>query len=434
MNDEVLISGAGPAGLAAALALAEAGFRVRVFEQGPALHTDARATTFHPPTLDMMDRFGVGQKMAARGVQCPHWQIRWHPSGERAVFDVTVLENDTRHPYRLQCEQTELTRFQLEALSAMPNARVEFGAKVTGATQDHAGVSVTIERGGEPADKAASPSQAASIQTIQYSGDLNSNRASHDAAPGGKTETVRGAWLIGTDGSHSAVRHALGLEFTGSVYPETNLIATVRFPFEQHLEGLSGVNYCWREGTNFSLLKVDDTWRVAIYPLLDRTIEEQLTPESIEAALQHIVPQPRPFEVLALRAYRAHQRMVAKYRVGRIFLAGDAAHLTSPTGGMGLNGGVHDAINLAEKLTAVVKKGEPDELLDRYERQRKPVVAEAIIAQSDANRARMRELDPAKRRASLKHLQDICADRGKLHEHMLKTSMIAGLRQAAAVA
>ena len=125
--------------------------------------------------------------------------------------------------------------------------------------------------------------------------------------------------------------------------------------------------------------------------------------------------------------------MVSKYRVGRIFLAGDAAHLTSPTGGMGLNGGVHDAINLAEKLIAVIRKGEPDSLLDRYERQRRPVVAEAIIAQSDANRRRMRELDPEKRRASLKGLQEICADRDKLYKHMLNTSMISGLRQAAAV-
>ena len=122
------------------------------------------------------------------------------------------------------------------------------------------------------------------------------------------------------------------------------------------------------------------------------------------------------------------------FRSGRIFLAGDAAHLTSPTGGMGLNGGVHDALNLVEKLTAVILRGEPDSLLDRYERQRRPIVQEAIIAQSHANRARMRELDTEKRRASLRALQEICADRDKLYQHMLKTSMIAGLREAAQVA
>jgi 3-(3-hydroxy-phenyl)propionate hydroxylase len=285
----------------------------------------------------------------------------------------------------------------LATLRQMPAAKIEFGAAVKSVAQDDSGVALTFERDG-------------------------------------RDETVRGSWLIGADGAHSAVRKSLNLEFEGSIYPETNLIATVKFPFEDHLEGLSGVNYCWREGTNFSLLRVADTWRVAIYPRADMSIEEQLTPESIEAALQHIVPRPVPYEVLSLRAYRAHQRMVSKYRVGRIFLAGDAAHLTSPTGGMGLNGGVHDAMNLVEKLRAVIQRGEPDSLLDRYERQRRPIVQEAIIAQSHNNRARMREVDPEKRRESLRALQAICADRDKLHKHMLNTSMISGLRQAALVA
>jgi 3-(3-hydroxy-phenyl)propionate hydroxylase len=334
--------------------------------------------------------------MVDNGVVCPHWQIRWHPSGERAVFDVTVLQNDTRHPYRLQCDQTVLSHALLDRLRDMPAAKVEFGAAVKSVAQDDSGVSLTFEREG-------------------------------------REETVRGSWLIGADGAHSAVRKSLGLEFEGSIYPETNLIATVKFPFEDHLEGLSGVNYCWREGTNFSLLRVADTWRVAIYPRADLSIEEQLTPESIQAALQHIVHRHEPWDILSLRAYRAHQRMVSKYRVGRIFLAGDAAHLTSPTGGMGLNGGVHDAFNLVEKLVAVIQKGEPDSLLDRYERQRRPVVQEAIIAQSHANRARMREVDAEKRRESLRNLQAIAADRDRLYQHMLNTSMISGLRQAATV-
>ncbi len=378
------------------MALASVGVKVRLYEKEKQLIDDPRATTFHPPTMDMLEPFGVASVMVEQGVKCPHWQIRWHPSGERAVFDVTVLQNDTKHPYRLQCEQTVLSRALLDRLLTMPEVTVEFGAGVKAVSQDASGVKVTLERDG-------------------------------------REETVSGAWLIGADGAHSAVRKSLGLEFEGSVYPETNLIATVRFPFEDHLEGLSWVSYCWRDGGNFSLLRVRDLWRVAIYPLADKTIEEQLTPESIEAALQHIVPQSQPYKVLARRDYRAHQRMVSKYRVGRIFLAGDAAHLTSPTGGMGLNGGVHDALNLAEKLTAVIKQGAPDSLLERYERQRRPVVQDAIIAQSHANRARMRELDPEKRRESLRALQEICADRDKLYAHMLKTSMISGLRQAALV-
>jgi 2-polyprenyl-6-methoxyphenol hydroxylase-like FAD-dependent oxidoreductase len=396
-KDEVLIAGAGPVGLSAALALATAGIPVRVFEQEPDLLDDPRATTFHPPTLDMLEPYGVVEPMLAHGVVCPHWQIRWHPSGERAVFDLTLLKNDTRHPYRLQCDQMHLARALLEKLRAQPLAKIEFNAGVKDVTQDASGVSITVARGG-------------------------------------RDETVRGSWLIGADGAHSAVRKSLGLAFEGSTYPETNLIVTVRFPFEDHLEGLSGVNYCWRDGGNFSLLKVEDTWRVAIYPRKDQTIEEQLGRENIEDTLQHIVAQPKRYDVIGSRAYRAHQRMVSRYRVGRVFLAGDAAHLTSPTGGMGLNGGVHDALNLVEKLATVMLRGAPDSLLDRYERQRRPIVEKAIIAQSDANRARMREPDPEKRREILRGLQAICADPVKAYERALETSMITGLRQAAAVA
>jgi 2-polyprenyl-6-methoxyphenol hydroxylase-like FAD-dependent oxidoreductase len=395
-ENDVLIAGAGPAGLSAALALASAGIRVSVFEAEKELLVDPRGSTFHPPTLDMLDAYGVGDVLVRSGVVCPQWQVRWHPSGERAVFDLSVLKNDTGHPYRLQVDQAVLSHALLDRLVRMPEAKVEFGAAVTAVAQDSCGASLALQR---------------------------------DA----REETVTGSWIIGADGSHSAVRRSLGLELEGSTYPETTLIVSVRFPFEDHLEGLSGVNYCWREGGNFSLMKVQDHWRVSLYPLEGKTIEEQLTPDSIEAALQHIVPQPRRYEVLAQRAYRAHQRMVSRWRAGRIFLAGDAAHLTSPTGGMGLNGGVHDALNLAQKLIAVIKRGEPDSLLDLYERQRRPVVQEAIIAQSHANRARMRELDAEKRRESLRGLQEICADRDKLYRHMLDTSMITGLRQAAQV-
>src|SRR4051812_4578069 len=182
---EVLVAGAGPVGLSAALALADAGIRVRVFELEKQLVVDPRASTFHPPTLDMLDPFGVSKVMVDQGVVCPHWQIRWHPSGERAVFDVTVLQDDTRHPYRLQCDQTVLSHALLQVLRQMPAASVEFGASVKSVSQDDSGVSLTFERDG-------------------------------------REETAKGGWLIGADGAHSAVRKSLELEFEGSIYPETN--------------------------------------------------------------------------------------------------------------------------------------------------------------------------------------------------------------------
>jgi 2-polyprenyl-6-methoxyphenol hydroxylase-like FAD-dependent oxidoreductase len=341
----------------------------------------------------MLDRIGLGAALVARGLVCPHWQIRMHPTAERAVFDMSVLAPHTAHPYRLQCEQWKLSEAVLERL---PPGLVRFGATLTGLDQDEDGVSATI---------------------TTDEGD----------------ERLRARWLVGADGARSATRKLVGAAFDGETYPETTLLATTRFPFEEHLEGLSNVTYCWKDGGNFSLLKVPGRWRVSIYPREDLTIEEQLAPAEIEAAMQAIVPRTEPYEVLETRPYRVHQRIVETYVHGRVLLAGDAAHLNSPAGGMGLNGGLHDAFELADALLDVLRHGAGPARFALYDRRRRPVAKDQILAQADRNRARMREKDPAKRREILAGLQAITGDRAKLEAYLLKSSMIEGLRQAAAV-
>lgn len=386
---DVAISGGGPVGLCLALLLQRRGMSVRVFEAEPELSRDLRASTFHPPTLDMLAPLGLADELVARGLKCPTWQIRLHPTGERAVFDMAVLANDTAYPFRLQCEQWKLSEALLARLAP---GTVAFATRLEDFTQDENGVAADF------------------------------------VGPEGKLR-VRARHLVGCDGARSAVRRILGLAFDGQTYPETTLLATTQFAFEAHLPGLSNVTYCWKDGGNFSLLKVPGRWRVSLYPREDVPIEDQLAPDAIEASLQTIVPQDRRYDVLETRPYRVHQRIVANYVVGRVALAGDAAHLNSPAGGMGLNGGLHDAFELAAALGA----GGSADALARYDRRRRPVAAEQILAQSDRNRARMRERDPAKRRAILADLQATCADTAKLHAHLLKSSMIEGLRTAAAI-
>lgn len=395
MDDfEVVIVGAGPVGLCLALLLARAGVQTAVYEKVTVLEEDLRASTFHSPTLDMLATLGITESLLAQGLICPHWQIRLHPYGDRAVFDLSVLEKDTAYPFRLQCEQWKLSQALLAALTHEPKAEVHFGVDVAGLDQDETGVTLRFGDGRAP---------------------------------------VRGRYLVGADGAHSIVRKTIERNLDGKTYPETTLLVTTRFPFEEHLEGLSNVSYCWTDGGNFSLLKVPGRWRVSIYPKEGVPLEEQLSEAQVEATLQGIVPRDEPYEVIEKRPYRVHQRIVDNYVSGRAVLVGDAAHLNAPSGGMGLNGGIHDAFELADALTDILQGGAGAARLDLYDRRRRPIARDQILAQADANRARMRERDMGARREILAGLQAICADPVRLHAHVLRSSMIEGLRMSKAI-
>ena len=393
---DVIVVGAGPVGLCLAALLAEHGIEVLVLEAEADIERDLRASTFHPPTLDMLDRIGVTPQLLKQGLICPSWQIRWHPQGDRAVFDLSVLSDVTAHPYRLQVEQWKLS-LQLRGLvEAAPAAKLRFNAPVY-RVELHEDGAVVFVNGPDGPDK------------------------------------LRARYVVGCDGSRSVVRQSLGLSFEGNTYPETTILATTTFPFEEHLEGLSNVTYCWKEQGQFSLLRVPGRWRVSIYPREDVPLEEQLTSESLQASFQSIVPRAVPYDVGERRSYRVHMRIASSFRCGRALIAGDAAHLNAPSGGMGLNGGIHDAFELAEALNKVLREGAADSRLDLYDRRRRSVVQEDIIQQADRNRARMRERDPESRRAILSGLQAVTADRDRVYDHLLRSSMIAGLRRAASI-
>ncbi|MEO8224138.1 MAG: FAD-dependent monooxygenase, partial [Gammaproteobacteria bacterium] len=339
-----------------------------------------------------IDTLGLAGPLTARGLVSPTWQVRMHPSGERAVFDLGVLASDTRHPYRLQCEQQVYCEL-LEAQLASLGCRVRRGATVDALRQEGDSVAVHLQ-GGEEDD------------------------------------WLKAAWLIGADGAKSTVRSAVGLELAGTTYPETTLLATTTFPFEARLEGLSNVNYCWAPEGTFTLLRLPQLWRVSLYADPDESVEDALRPAAIEAKLQRILPGPQTYPVSEVRPYRIHQRIVKDYRAGRVLLAGDAAHLNSPSGGMGMNGGLHDAFNLCEKLVQVWA-GSSEGVMDLYTRQRRPVAEEQILGQAHRNRSRMQERDPERRRRALAELQAIAADPVRARDYLLETSMITGLRQAA---
>ncbi len=393
----VIIVGGGPVGLCAAMRLGHHGIPSVVLEAASSVPRDLRASTFHPPTLDMLEPYGITAQLLAAGLKAPTWQVRWHTTGEFAAFDLGVLAAHTAHPYRLQCEQWRLAEYLLAHIRAqLPHVRVHSGWRVQSFSQFDEGVRV----------------QAVDAE--------------------GHEQVFEGTWLIGADGARSVVRTQLGLDFDGHTFPETTVLVTTPFPFHDHIADLSQINYCWGESGTFSLLRLPHLWRVSLYAAAGESDEEATSTASVQAKLQQILPRARPYEVLEVRPYRIHQRVVKRYVHGRVVLAGDAAHINSPSGGMGMNGGIHDAFNLADKLQRIAA-GEGAELLDLYERQRRPVALKHVLEQSGRNRARMQERDPVRRRAALTELQHKASDPQRAEAYLLETSMFTGLREAEAV-
>ena len=384
----VLIVGAGPVGLTLAWRLIESGIPVKVFETEKQITDQLRASTFHPPTLDMFKPSGISDELIALGRITPTWQIRMHETGERAEFDLSILKSDTAHPYRLQCHQSELSRALYRRL---PAGTVRFDAEVEAVGQNDNEAWLTCNG-------------------VNYSGSI----------------------VVGCDGARSLVRKTMQVEFSGGTYPDNTILVTTRFPFHEHLSDLSGVNYIWKSGGTYSLLRLPDVWRISLHPLPEQTPEQALEDSAIHAQTREILPDAPQIEILEKRIYRVHHRVASRYRNGRLFVAGDAAHLNSPKGGMGLNGGIHDAFLLAELLEQVASGAKPA-LLDSYERQRQPIAKDEIIAQADNNRKRMNTTDPKQRLQHLRSLQSIVEDKEKCREYLLKSSMISGLKRAASL-
>ncbi|MEJ0071946.1 MAG: FAD-dependent monooxygenase [Pseudomonadota bacterium] len=175
-------------------------------------------------------------------------------------------------------------------------------------------------------------------------------------------------------------------------------------------------------------------WRLALPT--DITIPEEtvLSEDFVEARLQRFLPQPRRYDIAYKSIYRVHQRVAATFRAGRLLLAGDAAHVNNPLGAMGLNSGIHDAVNLAEKLGAVWRGERDDGALDHYDRQRRTIAVDIVQAITIRNKRLLEERDDAVRAARLDEMLHTAADPKLAHDFLLKSSMIASVRAAAAIA
>jgi len=394
-TDRVVVVGAGPVGLTAALALARRNIPTLVLAAEPELVMELRGSTFHPPTLEMLDEFDVVPSMIAAGLKAPTWQLRDRETGPVATFDLALLAADTSHPYRVQCEQWKLMRLLRDAYLKIPGAEIGFSHTVTGVT---------------PGD----------------------DQATVEAETPNGLVTIGARYVVAADGARSAVRRALDIPFEGFTYPELFLIASTDYPFEDTLTGIAYVNYIADPDEWLVLLRVPGLWRVLVPAPEDSDREKLLSDDNLQGVLQRVVPRGSDYHIAHRSIYHVHQRVAQSLRSGRVLLAGDAAHINNPLGGMGMNGGIHDAFNLSDKLAAIYA-GADDALLDRYDRQRRTVAVEAVQQQTHRNQQILSERDPQVRQKSLDAMRKTAADPALARDYMLKSSMIAGLRRAAEI-
>jgi 3-(3-hydroxy-phenyl)propionate hydroxylase len=386
----------------AALACAQNGFAVTLLEAEATIDDSPRAATTHPSTLEMIARIGLIEAFIAEGLIARHFQF-WDKSTHRLIteFDHDLLRGETEFPFVVQTEQHKLCDMGLRKLAEYPDATVRFNARVTAVSQDNDGVSVTID------------------------------------GPNG-AEVIRGDYTIGADGGRSAVRKSLDIEFEGYTWPERFLVLTVLDDFQSILPGCCYRNYMADpdEWTNLFKVSGDDgkgRWRAVCPARPEESDDEALSDESAQRRLQRLLPRAEGYCLMHKNLYKVHQRVAKQFQVGRIFLAGDSAHVNNTVGGLGLNGGIHDAVELVDTLVAVEREGADRSLLTRYERRRRTLNIEFVQEQTVNNKQRLEEKDPQARLARFDELRALSADRKRHKQFLLRTSLIESVRKAKSI-
>jgi 2-polyprenyl-6-methoxyphenol hydroxylase-like FAD-dependent oxidoreductase len=400
MTDQrILIAGGGPVGLLCAWLLGRRGIAVRLFDNNRALQADPRAATTHPATLDLLRDDGLDDDMARVGLVAPIFQFWDRPSQQLvAQFDHAVLKDDTQHPFVVQCEQFKTAKLILDRLQRFPNVEVLFDHDLIDGAQSEDAVTVQVR------------------------------------GPSGVVCQHSGIYLIGADGGRSTVRRRSAIAFEGFTWPERFIVLTTPFDFEAER------GYCYRSyfadpGAWCNCFKVSadgppGLWRT-VYPTdPEQNEQEILSDAGVQARMQSFFPSPQPYEIVYRNLYVTHQRVAETFRKGRVLLAGDAAHVNNPIGGMGLNGGIQDAVNLADKLARILLDAASERLLDLYDLQRRTVAIEFVQEQSIANKNRLEARDPDVRRRNLDELRATAADPERARQFLLRTSMIASQRRA----
>jgi 3-(3-hydroxy-phenyl)propionate hydroxylase len=399
----VLIVGAGPVGAVCAFGLWRRGVPVVMLEAEPGPVKDQRAASTQPPTLEILADLGLYEKALARGLVSPLFRYFDRITGERiAEFDCGLLKDDTPFPFVLQHEQFKLVDTILGEIAGQPDFAVRFSSKLLGFTQSADDVVVEIE------------------------------------GPDG-IEPLRCAYLIGCDGGRSTVRKLAEIAFEGFTYPEKFIKIGTTFDFLSIGRGYCIRNYFSDPDEWCNLFKVQGDgppgiWRAIFPSRVGESDDEALSEAGMRRRLTKFFPGNDDWEIAYSAIYSVNQRVAEAFRKGRVLLAGDAAHVNNPIGGMGMNGGLHDAANLYTRLAPVWRGEEDDGALDLYSRQRRQAQLDFVQLQTIRNKKELEERDPAARRQHLDALKRTGETPELARAYLRRATLIDSVQAAAAVA
>ncbi|MXP40319.1 monooxygenase [Altererythrobacter soli] len=346
MHDAIVVGG-GPTGFITALGLAQAGADVLLIEAEDAVIDSPRAAVYHWSTLDGLERLGIRDEAERIGFSKRDYLWLVRKTGERIEYDLSVLDGRTAFPYNIHLGQDRLAEIARDRLSSMGNAEIRFGTRLTGLTQDEDRVRTEVE------------------------------------GPGG-AEILETRYLVGADGAGSTVRKALGLAFDGFTWPERFVATNVHHGFDAAGYGLTTMVIDEQWGAVIVKISRDGLWRCTY--MENAALPEETYLERVPDAYEHLLPAEGGYRLDRAAPYRMHQRCAETFRKGRVMLVGDAAHVTNPTGGLGLTGGLFDAFALWPTLAAVLLEGADPALLDRWADDRWRIFVEKTSPQAIANK------------------------------------------------
>ncbi|CRM54942.1 6-hydroxy-3-succinoylpyridine 3-monooxygenase HspB [Pseudomonas sp. 58 R 3] len=364
LSNDVIIVGAGPVGLLTALALAQEGMSVTVIESEPEIPATPRAPVYFPSTITVLEKLGLLEDLKQISSMGTGF-AQFYPDLKEVVRLNTSVMNGITYPYNLHLGQDTL-------------------AKVVLRHAEKLGVKVLFSHQFE--------------QIVDNTGSVTINLSTPEGA-----KSITADWLIGADGARSAVRNGLDIEFEGTTWPVRFVAANIRADLASC--GYSDANFVTHPTDHAVVVLMDrktNLWRIAY------SEDAELDPENVEDRFEAncarpFIAQGVPYELVQLRQYRLHQRAAATFRTGRVFLAGDAAHATSPVGGLGLSCGIWDGMILADVLSAVIRGEEDEDILNRYATERRRVFWEVASPGAVENMRVLMEGDVNQRRKDLEN-------------------------------